>query len=143
MARGITKKGLNSNSINIGTITTSSNKVSAEGSGEYRGMLKTATFGIMSKPKVGQNLIITKPYSDPNMALASDVVLDEEIKVKDKVSGALKPVSDVTLQEGETLLYSEGGATIKLCNDGRIILNRKLVIKTDGTTEILSGDDAL
>lgn len=143
MSRGIAKQALNRNSINIATITTSSSKMSAEGSGEYRDMVKTCAFGIISRPKVGQNLIITKPYSDPNMALASDVVLDEEIKVKDKVSGKFKEVASVTLEEGETLLYSEGGATIKLCNDGRIILNRKLVIKPNGTTEILSGDDVL
>ena len=68
------------------------------GSCEYRRLQRCAPYGIYTKPPKGTPVLVLGAVSDPSA--------EEEL-----------------LQEGEILIRSAGGASIRLCKDGRLLLN--------------------
>lgn len=79
------------------------------GSCEYRRLQQCAPYGIYTKPPKGTPvLVLNSRGSEVCLGAVSDSVEEEE-----------------QLQEGEILIRSAGGASIRLCRDGRLLLNGK------------------
>lgn len=89
----------------IGSITESSNKngVCVQGKREYRNIPNVMPFGIVSVPAVGQKAVITPTeFGYVN-------------------NGVISAAND--LSPGEIMLYSAGGASIVLKNNGKVLIN--------------------
>ena len=73
------------------------------GSGEHKELELCYPYGVVSVPPAGESAVVL-PLSDGEVGL-----------------GVLSRA--VGLDEGELMLYSKGGASIVLKNDGRVIIN--------------------
>jgi len=77
------------------------------GSCEYRRLQRCAPYGIYTKPPKGTPvLVLGSQGGEVCLGAVSDPSAEEEL-----------------LQEGEILIRSAGGASIRLCRDGRLLLN--------------------
>ena len=77
------------------------------GSCEYRRLQRCAPYGIYTKPPKGTPvLVLGSQGGEVCLGAVSDPSAEEEL-----------------LQEGEILIRSAGGASIRLCKDGRLLLN--------------------
>ena len=77
-------------------------------SGEHKGVEMCFPYGVVSIPPAGERAVVL-PLDDGEVGL-----------------GVLKKA--VGLEAGELMLYSKGGATLVLKNDGRVLINgRKLI----------------
>lgn len=77
------------------------------GSCEYRRLQRCAPYGIYTKPPKGTPvLVLGSQGGEVCLGAVSDSSAEEEL-----------------LQEGEILIRSAGGASIRLCKDGRLLLN--------------------
>ena len=77
------------------------------GSCEYRRLQRCAPYGIYTKPPKGTPvLVLGSQGGEVCLGAVSDPPAEEEL-----------------LQEGEILIRSAGGASIRLCKDGRLLLN--------------------
>ena len=76
------------------------------GSCEYRRLQRCAPYGIYTKPPKGTPVLVLGPQGgEVCLGAVSDPSAEEEL-----------------LQEGEILIRSAGGASIRLCKDGRLLL---------------------
>lgn len=74
---------------------------------EYRRLQRCAPYGIYTKPPKGTPvLVLGSQGGEVCLGAVSDPSAEEEL-----------------LQEGEILIRSAGGASIRLCKDGRLLLN--------------------
>lgn len=119
----------------IATVTSSGNEINAEGAGEYREVPLVSPFGIKYNPPANTNIELIKNWNSGENAACLGVLLDEEVKTK--IEGTIKTVDDIVLDPGELLLFSLGGAMIKLSNDGAVLINNHFKINKDGTTETI------
>ena len=76
-------------------------------SGEHKRLKSCFPYGIVSVPPTGEKAIVL-PLDDGEVGL-----------------GVI--AANAELQEGELMLYSKGGASIVLKNDGRVLINGKEV----------------
>ena len=76
------------------------------GAAEYRAPTVTAPWGICYRPPAGTQAVLIPAQ---NGVVYLGVRMEAE-----KLTG---------LQEGELLLYSSGGASVRLTNDGRVLIN--------------------
>lgn len=77
------------------------------GSCEYRRLQRCAPYGIYTKPPKGTAvLVLGSQGGEVCLGAVSDPSAEEE-----------------QLQEGEILIRSAGGASIRLCRDGRLLFN--------------------
>lgn len=91
-----------------GEITnTDGESISVAGTEEYSSLPLITPFGIMSCPPRGEKTVVL-PYDFGKVCL-----------------GVLSYPQE--LSEGEILLRSRGGAEIKLCNDGKVLINGREV----------------
>lgn len=81
--------------------------VSAAGTEEYSGIPMISPYGIISCPPKGEKTVVL-PYDFGTVCL-----------------GTMSYPQN--LSEGEIVLRSYGGAEIKLCNDGRVLINGREV----------------
>lgn len=114
------QKNINKNVYNnteIGTVTTSGKEINVEGLGEYRQVPLIAPFGILWNPPQGENVELVKNWRCGDSIVAIGTIVDKELPI------------------GEIELFSLGGANIKLKNDGTVIINEHLIIRSDGSIE--------
>lgn len=107
----------NSNTSELGTVTSSGKEINVAGVGEYREVPLVAPFGIRWNPPAGESVELIKNWHMGSNIVAVGTVVDEEIP------------------PGEVELYSQGGAKLQLKNDGTVIINEHFKINPDGTTE--------
>lgn len=98
----------------LGTVTSSGKEISAEGAGEYREVSLIAPFGIRWNPPSGTDVELIKNWGSGSSVVAVGTIVDEEV------------------EPGEIELYSQGGATITLKNNGDVVINGCLTITKDG-----------
>ncbi len=85
-------------------------------SGEHKGVEMCFPYGVVSVPPAGERAVVL-PLDDGEVGL-----------------GVLKKA--VGLEAGELMLYSKGGASLVLKNDGRVLINgRELVNGTEPLNE--------
>ncbi len=102
----ITKNSLNSpNAVKGDVSSVKDESLSVISSGEYKNLKSCFPYGIASAPPVGECAVVL-PLDDGEVNLG--VVAKKN-----------------TLEEGELMLYSKGGASIVLKNDGKVIINGK------------------
>ena len=77
-------------------------------SGEHKGVEMCFPYGLVSIPPAGERAVVL-PLDDGEVGL-----------------GVLKKA--VGLEAGELMLYSKGGATLVLKNDGRVLINGRELI---------------
>lgn len=78
-------------------------------SGEHKRLKSCFPYGIVSVPPTGERAVVL-PLDDGEVGL-----------------GVIK--NNTSLREGELMLYSRGGASIVLKNDGKVLVNgRELVL---------------
>ncbi len=92
----------------VSSICARSGEHFAVGACEYRRLPYCAPYGIYTRPAQGEDLMILSAQS-------GDVCLGVVSQPQEE------------LLPGEILLKSSGGASIRLCNDGTILLNGKKV----------------
>lgn len=98
----------NSTEAKSGEITnTDGNNISAVGTEEYSRLPMISPYGIISFPPKGEKTVVLS-YDFGKVCL-----------------GALSYPTG--LEEGEILLRSRGGAEIKLCNNGKVLINGREV----------------
>ena len=94
--------------VKIGKVTsTNSSSVTVQSDQEYRQINAMAPFGIISRPPIGTKVVIT-PVDNGYVC-----------------TGALSPGS--SLEPGELMLYSKGGASIVLKNNGQVLINGNVI----------------
>lgn len=89
----------------VGKITESSGQkgICVQGKREYRNIPSVLPFGIVSVPLLGEKALITPTeFGNVNSGVIS---------------------SSNNLSPGEVMLYSAGGASIVLKNDGKVLIN--------------------
>ncbi len=77
-------------------------------SGEHKRLKSCFPYGIISVPPTGERAVVL-PLDDGEVGL-----------------GVI--ASNAELKEGELMLYSKGGASIVLKNDGRVLINGQEVV---------------
>lgn len=81
------------------------------GESEHREVPLCMPYGIYAKlPQTTQTLVLSASGTEVCMG----VIQENPPQLKD-------------LQDGELLLCSEGGASIRLCNDGKVLINGKII----------------
>lgn len=90
------------------TVCAKSGEKFVVGACEYRSLPDCSPFGVYAKPPQGTEVLI---LSSPVGEVCLGAVQNENIQED--------------LQPGEILLCSAGGASIRLCNDGKILFNGK------------------
>lgn len=102
----ITKNSITSPNAVKGSVDgVKSDGLSVASSGEHKQLGSCLPYGIFSVPPVGQRAVVL-PLDDGEISL-----------------GVL--ANSVTVEPGEIMLRSKGGATLVLKNDGRVIINGK------------------
>lgn len=76
-------------------------------SGQHKNLELCLPYGVLSLPPVGERAVVL-PLEDGEVGL-----------------GVLRQTDG--LEEGEVMLYSKGGATLVLKNDGRVLINGREV----------------
>lgn len=109
ISRYVTENSFSRDSPSVGTVRAAAEeKVSVSASNDHRLLPVSAPYGIAYVAPVGARSLVL-PTEAGNVCLG---VIGER-------SGELAP--------GELMLYSAGGATIVLKNDGRVLINGKAV----------------
>ncbi len=104
----VTKNSFSKNDASCGDVTQSKlGNVAVNASLEHRDMPIIAPFGIVYNPPVGERSVVLPLVS------------------KEACIGVVAPNMD--LSPGELMLYSSGGASIVLKNDGSVLINGKAV----------------
>ncbi len=88
-----------------GVKNSNSNSIAVVSSGEHKRLKSCLPYGIASVPPTGECAVVL-PLEDGEVSLG--------VIAKSK-----------TLEEGELMLFSRGGASIVLKNDGRVLINGK------------------
>ena len=92
----------------IGKITATQNRtVTVQAEQEYREISNVAPFGIVSIPPVGEKAVIT--HTENGFVYAG------------------VPACENDLEPGELMLFSRGGASIVLKNNGQVLINGKAI----------------
>lgn len=92
------------NNIFFGKVTNASSAgLNVQADVENRDTKVVSPYGIVSIPEIGSKVVMTK------------------IEDKFLMSGSLQ--DNVSLEPGELMLYSAGGASIVLKNDGKVLIN--------------------
>ncbi len=106
----VTKNSVNKAQTGCGNVTSSEmGNVAVNASLQHRDIPIISPFGVVYNPPVGENSVVLPINS--NYACIGVVAPDKE------------------LEPGELMLYSSGGASIVLKNDGRVLINGKDVEK--------------
>ena len=125
----------NYNTSELGTVTSSGKEINVLGVGEYREVPLILPFGIVVNIPDETNVELLKNWQYGKNIVSIGNLLDENIKTYDKEEiKDERPALESKLKPGEVMFFSLGGATIKLKNNGDIVLNRRLVVHPDGTT---------
>lgn len=104
----ITKNSMTSPKAVKGELSVSeANGTAVSAAGEHKHLALCFPYGIASKPPSGEKAVVL-PLSDGEVGL-----------------GVI--ASTVGLEEGELMLYSKGGASLVLKNDGRVLINGREV----------------
>ncbi len=101
----ITKNSITAPNAVKGNVNQSKGSIDVTSSGEHKKLKFCYPYGVVSVPPIGEEAIVL-PTDDSEVGLG----------VIAKTEG---------LSEGEVMLYSKGGASIVLKNDGRVIINGK------------------
>lgn len=112
--RGRQDKQSGYNTSELGTVTSSGKEINTLGVGEYREVPLVAPFGIRWNPPDGESVQLVKNWHMGSNIVAVGTIVDEEVP------------------PGEVELYSQGGAKIRLKNNGDIVINEVVVITKDG-----------
>lgn len=100
----ITKNSMTSPGAVKGELSVSeANGAAVSASGEHKHLSFCFPYGVASKPPSGEKAVVL-PLSDGEVGL-----------------GVI--ASNVGLEEGEIMLYSKGGASIVLKNNGKVLIN--------------------
>lgn len=100
----ITKNSLTAPSAVKGNVNKNdTNGTAVVSSGEHKRLKSCFPYGIVSVPPTGESAIVL-PLDDGEVAM-----------------GVI--ANNASLKEGELMLYSKGGASIVLKNDGRVLVN--------------------
>jgi hypothetical protein len=103
----ITNNSLSSPAAVKGELSTGSvNGTTVAASGEHKELALCFPYGVVSVPPAGESAVVL-PLADGEVGL-----------------GVLS--KGVGLEEGEVMLYSKGGASIVLKNDGRVLINGRV-----------------
>lgn len=102
--RSFEKEGASSGEIS----SVKSGAVTVSGTRDHAGVIQAAPYGIAYVPKAGEKAFLL-PYESGTVC----------------VGVAMEPPQ--TLEAGEIMLYSSGGASIVLKNDGRVLINGREV----------------
>lgn len=106
----VTRNSFSKTEPSIGDVTDySMGNVAVNSSLEHRNMPVIAPYGIVYNPPVGETSVVL-PLTKGQACLG---VVSKDMK----------------LQAGELMLYSKGGATILLKNDGSVVINGKVFEK--------------
>ena len=105
----ITKNSISSpNAVKGNVNKNDSNGSAVVSSGEHKMLKSCLPYGVLSVPPTGTCAVVL-PLDDGEVGL-----------------GVIAGKAD--LQEGELMLYSKGGASIVLKNDGRVLVNGKELV---------------
>lgn len=99
----ITKNSLSAQSAVKGDVLANSGGTAVVSSGEHKGLKLCVPFGIKSVPPAGAQAVVL-PLDDGEVSV-----------------GVISQTED--LEEGELMLYSKGGASIVLKNNGKVLIN--------------------
>lgn len=109
ISRYVTENSFDNNTPSVGVVRASGlDKVSVSATNEHLSLPVVLPYGIAYKPTVGARSLVL-PTEAGNLCLG--VIADARAD--------LKP--------GELMLYSAGGASIVLKNDGRVLINGRAV----------------
>ena len=108
ISRYVTGNSFAADSPSMGEVRSAGPKVTVSASNDHRSVPTVAPFGIAYVPPVGSRSLVL-PTDAETVCLG--------------VIGQ----SDVRLLPGEVMLYSAGGASIVLKNDGRVLINGRTV----------------
>lgn len=95
------------------------NQCEIAASGTQRRIHTYAPYGYIAYAPIGEDVLLL-PTTDGQV-----------------LTGCCMPVLD--LQAGEVALRSQGGAEIRLCNDGSVRINGRYCIREDGQVTMLDG----
>lgn len=102
----ITRNSMNSKNAVKGNVSSSkNNRVSVESSCEHKQLKTCVPYGLASVPPVGESAVVL-PLEDGELSL-----------------GVVAKTHN--LDEGEVMLFSKGGASIVLKNNGKVLINGK------------------
>jgi len=108
ISRYITGNSFPDESPSMGVVRAAGEKISVSATNEHRSLPVTAPYGIAYAPVVGsRSLVLPTEAGNVCLGVISDVQAD--------------------LLPGELMLYSAGGASIVLKNDGRVLINGRAV----------------
>lgn len=100
----ITKNSMGSKNAVRGNVSSSkNNKISVESSSEHKQIRTCTPYGMLSVPPVGEKAVVL-PLEDGELSLG--VIAKSH-----------------NLSEGEVMLFSKGGASIVLKNNGKVLIN--------------------
>ena len=102
----ITNNSIKKPSAVKGSVSTGVEGTAVNASGEHKRLAQCLPYGIVSTPPDGRSAVVL-PLEDGEVGL-----------------GVLKKAAG--LQEGEIMLYSKGGASIVLKNDGTVLINGRV-----------------
>ena len=108
ISRYVTSNSFSDAKPSVGELSSAGKKVSVSSSAEYRNVPVAAPFGIAYVPPIGASTVVL-PTNSGNICLG---VISEQAS---------------ELEQGELMLYSAGGASIILKNDGRVLINGRAV----------------
>jgi len=104
----ITGNSFRASAPSVGEVSSSGNRVSVSSTAEHRAIDTAAPGGIAYVPRLGDSSVVLPTES-------GDVCI-----------GVIAPLPQ-PLEPGELMLYSAGGASIVLKNDGRVLINGRAV----------------
>ena len=108
ISRYLTENSFASDPASVGEIRSAGKNVSVSASREHRGLPVAVPYGIIYVPPIGSDSLVLPTDS-------GDICL-----------GVVRRPDD-GLEQGELMLYSSGGASIVLKNDGRVLINGRAV----------------
>lgn len=92
----------------VGEVRSAGEKVSVRAGAEYRSLPVVVPYGIAYVPPIGESSVIM-PTEDGSLCMG---VIEGDVE---------------GLEQGELMLYSAGGASIVLKNDGSVLINGRAV----------------
>jgi len=108
ISRYVTGNSFPSDTPSVGEVRSAGAKVTVSASADHTGVPVAAPYGIAYVPPIGSRSLIL-PSDGGSVCLG--------------VIGA----PEAQLEQGELMLYSSGGASIVLKNDGRVLINGRAV----------------
>ena len=109
LSRYVTGNSFGGDSPSMGKVSAAGAKVSVSASNDHRSVPTVVPYGVAYVPPIGSSSLVL-PTDDGAVCLG--------------VIGA--PAAQ--LEQGEVMLYSAGGASIVLKNDGRVLINGRTVV---------------